>query len=487
MALQIELAKDLPDDVELVVVPACSDQLGGGNTDWGYLRGRGFEGNVDQLFTLPGGRPGTIVMMVGLGPSADVTPAVIRRASASATRSATRHAVVATHLLDALGPEATAAEKAAGAQALAEGAIVGAYQFTTFKSSSEPPALARLVVVGGGGKKVQDALVVGTRIGEAVTYARDLVNTPGGTLTPALLAESAVEVAERENLQITVLGPDEIAEARLGGLLGVNRGSFQPPRFIEISYQPDGRARGSLAVVGKGITFDSGGLSIKTGQGMMTMKNDMGGAAAVLGAFSAVRAVAPRVRLTGYIPTTDNMTGGDATRPGDVLVARNGTTIEVLNTDAEGRLILADALALASEADPDAILDLATLTGAVEVALGNRVAGLLGNDQTWIDQVRDAADRAGERVWQLPMPEDYRKRLDSDVADLRNISRTTDGGTITAALFLREFVGAGIPWAHLDIAGGAWSNDVDGELAKGGTGFGVRTILELARTFSKPR
>jgi leucyl aminopeptidase len=487
MAFPIELAKDLPDDVELVMVPACSDQLGGGDTDWAYLRGRGFEGNVDQIFTLPGSRPGTIVMVVGLGPSAGVTPAVLRRASAVATRSSTRHAVVATHLLDAVADDATPTARAAAAQAVAEGAVIGAYQFTTFKSSPEPAALARLVVVGGGGKRIQDALEVGARIGDAVTYARDLVNTPGGTLTPMVLAESAVEIAERENLQVTVLGPDEIAEARLGGLLGVNRGSVQPPRFIQISYVPDGRQRGSLALVGKGITFDSGGLSIKTGQGMMTMKNDMGGAAAVLGAFSAVRAVAPKVRMTGYIPTTDNMTGGDATRPGDVLEARNGKTIEVLNTDAEGRLILADALALASEAEPDAIVDLATLTGAVEVALGNRIAGLLGNDEAWIDQVRVAAERAGERVWPLPMPNDYRKRLDSDVADLRNISRTNDGGTITAALFLREFVGEGIPWAHLDIAGGAWSNDIDGELAKGGTGFGVRTILELARTFTKPR
>jgi leucyl aminopeptidase len=487
MAIQIELSKDLPGDVDIVLVPACSDRLGGGDTDWDYLRARGFEGSIDQIFTVPGSRPGSIVMLVGLGPSGAVNTERIRRASAVAARSCTRHAVVATHLLDALPEGTTHAERSQAAQALAEGSVIGSYQFTTFKSAAEPMAFARLVVIGSGGKKVQDALAVGARIGEAVTYARDLVNTPGGTLTPAVLAESAVEIAERENLQITVLGPDEIAEARLGGLLGVNRGSVQPPRFIEISYVPEGRPRGSLAVVGKGITFDSGGLSIKTGQGMMAMKNDMGGAAAVLGAFSAVRAVAPRVRLTGYIPTTDNMTGGDATRPGDVLEARNGKTIEVLNTDAEGRLVLADALALASEAGPDAILDLATLTGAVEVALGNRVAGLLGNDQGWIDQVRAAATTAGERVWQLPMPDDYRKRLDSDVADLRNISRTTDGGTITAALFLREFVGEGIPWAHLDIAGGAWSNDIDGELAKGGTGFGVRTVLELARSFTKPR
>ena len=495
MAIQIELAKDLPEDVDIVLVPACSDQLGGGAgngetggavADWAYLRARGFDGNVDQIFTVPGRRPGSVVMVVGLGPSAGVTPAGIRRASAVATRSATRHAVVATHLLDAVPASATPTERAQFAQALAEGSVIGAYQFTTYKSAHDPSAFARLVVVAGGGKKVADALVVGERIGEAITYARDLVNTPGGTLTPALLAESAIELAERENLQITGLGADEIADAGLGGLLGVNRGSTLPPRFIEISYAPD-KPRGSLAVVGKGITFDSGGLSIKTGLGMMTMKSDMGGAAAVLGAFSAIGAVAPKVRLTGYIPTTDNMTGGDATRPGDVLTIRNGKTVEVLNTDAEGRLILADALALASDAAPDAILDLATLTGAVETALGNRVAGLLGNDQGWIDQVRGAADRAGERVWQLPMPDDYRKRLDSDVADLRNISRTNDGGAITASLFLREFVGEGIPWAHLDIAGGAWSNDVDGELAKGGTGFGVRTILELARTFAKPR
>ena len=486
MAIQIELAKDLPDDVDIVLVPACSDQLGGGDTDWDYLRARGFEGAVDQIFTVPGSRPGSVVMLVGLGPSAGVGAAGIRRASAVAARSASRHAVVATHLLDALPATATPSDRAHAAQALAEGTVIGAYQFLAYKSAPEPAAFARLVVIGSGGKRIQDALVVGTRIGEAVTYARDLVNTPGGTLTPTLLAESAVEIAERENLQITVLGPDEIAAERLGGLLGVNRGAVQPPRFIEISYVPDGRPKGSLALVGKGITFDSGGLSLKTGQGMMQMKNDMGGAAAVLGAFSAVRAVAPKVRMTGYIPTTDNMTGGDATRPGDVLEARNGKTIEVLNTDAEGRLILADALALASEAQPDAIVDLATLTGAVEVALGNRIAGVLGNDDSWIDQVRLAAERAGERVWQLPMPNDYRKRLDSDIADLRNISRTNDGGTITAALFLREFVGEGIPWAHLDIAGGAWSNDVDGELGKGGTGFGVRTILELARTFTKP-
>jgi leucyl aminopeptidase len=284
-----------------------------------------------------------------------------------------------------------------------------------------------------------------------------------------------------------VLGPEEIAERGLGGLLGVNRGSLQEPRFVELAYEP-ANPRGTLALVGKGITFDSGGLSLKTGEGMMNMKNDMGGAAAVLGFFSAVRAVAPRCRVLGFVPMTDNMTGGDATRPGDVLTMRNGTTVEVLNTDAEGRLILGDALALASEAEPDAIVDLATLTGAVEVALGNRIAGLMGNDDGWIDQVEGAAGRAGERLWSLPLPDDYRPLLDSEVADLRNISKSKGAGTITAGLFLKEFVGDDIAWAHLDIAGtGWWTEGDDGELVKGGTGFGVRLLLELARGFTRPR
>jgi leucyl aminopeptidase len=285
---------------------------------------------------------------------------------------------------------------------------------------------------------------------------------------------------------VSVLTTEDIVAAGLGGLLGVNRGSQQPARFIELSYVPDG-ARLSLALVGKGITFDSGGLSLKTAAGMTNMKDDMGGAAAILGAMSAITAVAPRTRVTAYIPTTDNMTGGDATRVGDVLRIRNGKTVEVLNTDAEGRLILADGLAMASEGQPDAIIDVATLTGAVEVALGPKVAGLLGSNAAWVDQVRDAAARTGERVWELPLVEDYRSSLDSEVADLKNIGKAGQAGTIVAGLFLREFVAEGIPWAHLDIAGTAWSESDDVETTRGGTGYGVRLLLELARAFRRPR
>ena len=231
------------------------------------------------------------------------------------------------------------------------------------------------------------------------------------------------------------------------------------------------------------MTFDAGGLSIKTGQGMMDMKMDMGGAAAVVGAMSVLPAVAPRCRVRAYLPMTDNMLGGDATRPGDVLTLRNGKTIEVLNTDAEGRLVLADALSLASEAKPDAIVDLATLTGACMVALGPRIAGLMGRDDGFLARVEEASTRTGERVWRLPLPVDYRSMVDSSVADMKNIGGSY-GGALTAGLILGEFVADGIPWAHLDIAGPAFADGDDGEVVTGGTGFGVRLLVDLACTFT---
>jgi leucyl aminopeptidase len=239
-------------------------------------------------------------------------------------------------------------------------------------------------------------------------------------------------------------------------------------------------------LVGKGITFDSGGLSLKTTEGMVGMKGDMAGAAAVLATFSALDAVRPPVRVLGYLPLTDNMPGGDATRVGDVLRIRNGTTVEVLNTDAEGRLVLADALSLASEDSPDAVVDLATLTGACMVALGMKLAGLMGNDEGWIAQVQAAADAAGEGVWPLPLPADMRRQIDSDVADIKNVAGGRWGGALIAGLFLQEFVGDGIPWAHLDIAGPAEATEDDAESRKGGTGFGVRTLLRLLSDFHRP-
>ena len=486
MSLSFELAKDLPEDVSGVAVPIFSDQLGpeagSPDLDWAHLVGSGCKGTLGQVFSLPGVDDAPTTLVVGMGPSADVGPDQVRRAGAAVARAAKRYPAVGVRLLEAI---AEPARRPAAAQALAEGMVLGSYRFTTYKSEPDPQPLERVVVVGGGGARLVAALELGSRVGDGVVLARDLVNTPGGELTPSALAQAAVEIAEQDGLQVSVLTTDEIVAAGLGGLLGVNRGSEQPARFIELCYSPAG-ARLSLALVGKGITFDSGGLSLKTAAGMTNMKNDMGGAAAILGAMSAISAVAPKVKVTAYIPSTDNMTGGDATRVGDVLRIRNGKTVEVLNTDAEGRLVLADALSMASEAAPDAILDLATLTGAVEVALGGKVAGLMGSNPAWVEQVADAAAKTGERVWELPLIEDYRTHIDSEVADLKNIGKPGSAGTIVAGLFLREFVGEGIPWAHLDIAGTAWTEADDVESTRGGTGYGVRLLLELARTFKRP-
>ena len=262
------------------------------------------------------------------------------------------------------------------------------------------------------------------------------------------------------------------------------RGSDEPPRLIELVYEPAG-ARGAVALVGKGITFDSGGLSLKTADGMETMKTDMGGGAAVLAAMSVLPSLEPAVKVVGIVPTTENMPSGSAIKPGDVLKIRNGKTVEVLNTDAEGRLVLADGLSLAVEAGVDAVIDLATLTGACMVALGRTIAGLMGNDDALIDRVGAAAERAGEAVWHLPLPTEYRKDIDSDVADIKNTGSGRYGGALTAGLFLQEFVGD-TPWVHLDIAGPARADSDDGYVAKGGTGFGVRTLVETVLEFAEP-
>ena len=476
--------RKIPARAELHAVGVCSGDEAERpeELDWGVLDGRGFEAQAGQVEFVSGeGRP---VAVVGLGPADKMTTAVIRRAAGSLARSARRLRRIAVSVLDAV-PEDIDRLDALGA--LAEGMILGSYSYGEFKSEHKPNKLETVVVIGSGGRAVAEALEQGRRVAEAVCFARDLVNEPGGSLTPTRFAEIAVEMGEREGLEVSVLDLDGIREAELGGLLGVNRGSEQPPRFVEVSFTPDPEAecRGSVALVGKGLTFDSGGLSIKSGTGMMTMKCDMSGGAAVLGVMAAISAVAPPVKVTGYVPMTDNMLGGDATRPGDVLTMANGKTVEVLNTDAEGRLVLADALSLACRAEPDAIVDLATLTGACMVALGPKVAGLMGNDEAWVDQLADAAERTGERVWRLPLPDDYKSQLDSSVADMKNIGGP-HGGALTAGLFLSNFVVDGTPWAHLDIAGPAFTDSEDGETAKGGTGFGVRMLLDALVNFEPP-
>jgi leucyl aminopeptidase len=429
-----------------------------------------FTGKTGQVVVVPGGGGVSYrkVALVGLGGTADIEQ--VRRAAGTAARALAKCAVVATTLHTAV---------AGGAEAVGIGFTLGAYTFTRHKSEKKPSAIASVVLLDGSDDDAAAALI-GATIGEAVNVARDLVNEPAMGKSPVVLAERAAAIATASGLGIRVLDEHEILAERLGGLRGVSLGATNPARLVELRYEPEG-ARGFLAVVGKGIVFDSGGLSLKPADSMETMKTDMSGAAAVFASMQAIAALRLPVKVVGIAPLTENMPGGSALRPGDVLEIRNGKTIEVLNTDAEGRLVLADGLSLAAEQRPDLIVDIATLTGAISIALGEKIAGLFGTESA-VNQVAEAAESAGERVWKMPLPEDYRKNIDSDVADMKNTG-TRYGGAINAALLLKEFVGD-VPWAHLDIAGPARAGEAEHYVAKGGTGFGVRTIVELARRMS---
>ncbi|MFO7280135.1 MAG: leucyl aminopeptidase [Thermoanaerobacterales bacterium] len=493
MSIAIELTSTLPEPgaggaarpVDAVGVGVFADRLDDAlpdGVDRAFVEAQEFEGRPGQTCTVPGAG-GRVVVLLGLGPEDEVEVRTYRRAAAAFARAAHKQ----THLaIDVLGSLPDRLDPAAVAQALAEGVMLGSYRYTALKSDPEPSHIESLTVLGEGDAHTLAAIDRGRAVGEAVRLARDLVNQPGGSLTPAAFAARAQELARLKGFDVEVLDRAAIEREKLGGLLGVNRGSTEEPRFLLLSWDPGGEPRGTVALVGKGITFDSGGLSLKPSDSMVGMKGDMAGAAAVLATFTALDAVQPPVRVRGYLPLTDNMPGGNATRVGDVLRIRNGTTVEVLNTDAEGRLVLADALALASEGEPDAIVDLATLTGACMVALGRKIAGLMGNHDGFVEAVRAAADAEGEPVWPLPLPDEMRKALDSEVADLKNVGNDRYGGALLAGVFLREFVGDGIPWAHLDIAGPAEATEDEPETRKGGTGFGVRTLLRLLSTFTPP-
>jgi leucyl aminopeptidase len=448
-----------------------------------FLAEAGFEGKPGETLAVPtaGRLRAKAAILVGIGDPDELTVDGVRRAAAAIARRAGKAASVATTLASA-GPGLDAAD---AAQAVAEGMVLGAYQYLEYKGDASPSKLRKVtVIVEAGGAAVRNAVNRGATVGDAVTWARDMVNTPSKEKSPAEMVAAARKVLRNRGVTVQVFEGARLKAERFGGVLGVGQGSDQPPRFLKMTYAPRGARGKPLALVGKGVVFDSGGLSLKTASGMETMKTDMSGGAAVIAAMSTLADLGVKTRVTGYVPLVENMPSGHAIRPGDVLRIRNGKTVEVLNTDAEGRLILADALSLASDEQPAAVIDLATLTGACMVALGDKIAGLMGNDDAWVEQVRDAADRAGEPVWHLPLPPEYRKQLESEVADMKNIGGSY-GGALTAGLFLQEFVD-GAPWVHLDIAGPARANADDGYLTKGGTGFGVRTLVELARAFEAP-
>jgi len=464
--------------------------------DPALCRQRGFSGREGQTLNVLGQPSGVpAVLYLGCGAPEKAGADSLRAAAAALVRGAGRAGTGVVLLPGAFAEEvvggAAAAAHQRAAQATAEGAVLAGYRFVAHKSEDDGGRIERVVVLGAGID--EEVLAEGVRrglvVGGATCLARDLVNEPPSTMTPILLAEAALEhLSGRPGVTMEVWDEDRIAAERLGGLLGVARGSAEPPRLVRATYVPPNPVEVDgvvphVVLVGKGITFDSGGLSLKSGEGMMTMKTDMSGAAAVLATLSACGELGVRVQVTAIAPITENMPGGRAIKPGDVLTIRNGLTIEVLNTDAEGRLVLADALSLASELEPDAIIDLATLTGACVVALGNSVAGLFGSDESLVTDVREASARAGEATWPLPLYADYRSQIDSDVADMKNIGKPGQAGAITAALLLERFV-TGTAWVHLDVAGPARTDEDKGVLTKGATGYGVRTLLELLGSFA---
>ncbi len=478
MTVTVQLSRSVPTKVDAVAVPVATEgavprSLG---LSRAALEKSGFDGSVGQTLVVPSST-GPTQIAVGIGKPGSLSTTVLRNAAAAVVRAIGKRTSIATPLADLAGVDATKA-----AQAVVEGTLLAAYRFAGIKKEPNTNTLKQVTLVVG------EARTNGARIGSdrgqataaAAYLARDLANTPAGYMAAHHIAEKAVEVGKASGLTVEVFDRDQLAEMGCGGMLGVNAGSTEPPRMVRLTYTPRNPV-GHLAMVGKGVMFDSGGLSLKPSDGMLTMKMDMSGAAAVLSSMSTLKALRCKAKVTGYLMCTDNMTGGAATKLGDVLTFRNGKTAEIQNTDAEGRLVLADGLSLAVEDKPDAIVDIATLTGACMVALGTKLAGVIGNDQPFIEKVKAAAAATDERIWQLPLEDAYRKLLESNVADMRNIGGP-HGGAITASLFLSEFVGD-VPWAHLDIAGPMSVDADDGWLSKGATGFGTRLLIDLALSF----
>ena len=440
------------------------------------LTGLGATGRAGELTRLAslGATKAAVVVAVGLGPVTDAYDAeVLRRAAGAAVRG-----LAGTRSVGLVLP----ADDPAGLRAVAEGGLLGAYAFRTYRRASlaahlDPVAALTVVTsLGRAGKAIARRAEV---VAQAVHLARDLVNTPPSDLHPVELAAAAAQHAGGAGVTVEVLDVKALTKGGYGGILGVGQGSANPPRLVHLSYRGGKGATKTVALVGKGITFDSGGISLKPPAGMEEMKSDMGGAAAVIAAVTACAQLGLAVDVEAWVPMAENMPSGTAIRPSDVLVMKGGQRVEVNNTDAEGRLILADAISRACEDSPDVLIDVATLTGAQVLALGARTAGVMSNDDDLRAHVVAASGQAGEAMWPMPLPSDLRKGLDSDIADLVNTG-PREGGMLTAGLFLQEFVSDGVAWAHLDIAGPAYNTgEPYGYTPKGGTGAAVRTFVQV--------
>jgi leucyl aminopeptidase len=444
-----------------------------------------FTGKRDELAVVYPTGPATRILLVGLGKPEELNRGNIRRAAAAAAKRA--RALGVPRASFHLPPESLGSVTAQEAgQAIAEGLAQGVWQFNEMKRPPEEkkPLLDRFdVLAPADTEAVTRGHRSGAAIGAGQTLARGIQVLPGNVCTPTYIAQTASEIAGRYGFAITVLDKAAIVKEKMGALLAVAQGSAEEPRFIALEYK--GAEAAPVVLIGKGVTFDTGGISIKPAQNMEEMKYDMSGAAAVLGTFEALGRLRPPVHVVGLIPSTENMPSGTAVKPGDVITSLSGKTIEVINTDAEGRLILCDALAYAKRYQPACVIDIATLTGAIVVALGHSASGLMGTDEALIDDVRAAGERAGERVWPLPLWDEYRDLMKSDIADVKNAGGRP-AGSISAGWFLREFVD-GFPWAHLDIAGTAYTERDEAGRVKGPTGIGVRLFTEfvMGRTAEK--
>jgi leucyl aminopeptidase len=436
----------------------------------------GKEGESVLLYLLESGVRASRLLLVGMGDAAEYTAARVSQFGGTAVRALQSKKVKSVALIPRCPGAATRVASAA-----VEGAIMGLFDPGKYRTvDKEVREIEHLVVVIEGARK--DALEAGvsrgTIVGESVNFTRDMANEPGAYLTPTMMAERARQMAHEFGLSIEILDEAQMEQEGMGSLLSVSHGSDEPAKLIILRYTPaEVHGDGLLALVGKGITFDSGGISLKPGENMELMKYDMTGGATVIGALRAIAQLKPPVPVLGVVPCSENLPSGKATKPGDVVKAMTGKTIEIINTDAEGRLILADALAYARKLGASRLIDMATLTGAVSIALGDVNTAVLGTDQKLIDEIIAAGKDVGEKFWQLPLDSDYTKQIKSDIADIKNVGGRK-AGTITAAAFLKEFVDD-VGWAHLDIAGTAWGDEAKPYRAKGPTGIAVRTLINI--------
>jgi leucyl aminopeptidase len=447
-----------------------------------YLESGDFTGalNTSALVRTGGAIQAPRLLLVGLGKAETFTVDGLRQASATAATAARRLGVRAVaYLLPPMDCEA----KEVG-QACAEGALLGLYTLKKYKTASDSPEQDQLsdIMLLASNNTMQRAFEHGVERGrilaEAVNMARDLSNSPGNEVNPSYLAQKAQDIAAATTLRCHVLGVEGMREHRMGCLLGVAQGSEQTPAFIILEHAPHGTDEQPIVLIGKGLTFDSGGISIKPAANMEDMKMDMAGGAAVLGTMQALAQLGYPRRVVGLVPSSENLPSGNAVKPGDILRAMSGKTVEVINTDAEGRLILADALSYAvQELRPACMVDLATLTGAVVVALGSQATGMMGTDASMMERLRAAGEYSAERVWELPLYDEYSKHIKSDFADIKNVSSNREAGSIIGGAFLKEFVGE-TPWVHLDIAGTAWTREQRPYIPKGATGVGIRLLVK---------